>query len=104
VEINKNRIKLLQHQNDCGNFIDGKFFYYPTYFEVEGFKAEVEGMDNDDLVQEIYESSDINTDISEIIYDYMIYGKLSSVDRDKLIWYYVLANCEAIQVTEYGEY
>ena len=90
---------------DSGCWIDNLFFYTPLYFEVEGIKKEVQDMSDFDLVDEIAYLCEDDGEIDSIIYRYVTDHDLSEVEREKLIWFYVLCHIEDyLVIDEEGEY
>lgn len=90
---------------DNGCWHNDMFWYTPLYFEVEGIKKEVEDMSDHDLVDEIaYLSEDVD-EIDIILYKYIrgpVY-ELSTEDRKKLIWFYVICHIEDYLVVDEEE-
>jgi hypothetical protein len=65
--------------------------------EVEGIRAEIQGMSDYDLIDEVaalegYDEAEDRVD--EIFVRYIKQGKLTEEEREELIWYYVLVNIE----------
>lgn len=61
---------------------------------MQGIRKEVEGMDDDYLVDEVNLLCPDDKKLDDIIYSYITTNKLSSGDREVLINYYVLYNIE----------
>ena len=78
--------------NSC--WLNGLFFYTPLYFEVNAIKAEVEDMDDADLVDEVAYLGYTDDEVDTILYDFVMVPRLTEKQRKKLIWFYTLCSIE----------
>jgi hypothetical protein len=89
---------------DSGCWINGLFFFTPLHMEVQGIRAEVEHLQDYLLVDEVAYICDDHPEIDYIISQYFKVPELSELDRERLIWYYVLYNIEDyLMIMEDGE-
>jgi len=89
---------------DHGCWIDGKFFFTPLHFEVQGIRAEVEHLADYLLVDEVVYISEADEKIDAIVCGYFAKPELSELDREALIWYYVTYNIEDyLMIMDEGE-
>jgi len=81
---------------------NGLFFYTPLYFEVYGLKAEVEHMEDTELVDSILHLCYNVDEIDEIIELYYkdFNHRLMLDERERLVWFYVLVNLEDYLILE----
>lgn len=89
--------------NSCWD--NGIFFYTPLYFEVNAIKAEVEDMDDADLVDEVAYLGYEDDEIDGILYDFIVVPRLNEKQREKLVWFYTLCSIEDyLVINEEEEY
>lgn len=63
--------------------------------ELSIFKMMVEDMCDSQLISEILDMTPDESDIANIIYNHLQFRQdLTKLERSKLVWYYVLYNCE----------
>ena len=89
---------------DTSCWLNGMFFYTPLYFEVSGLRAEVEGMNDFDLVDEITTFYNIeHEEVDNIICEFSYKGALSDKDREALVTFYVLASMQDFLIIQEKE-